>query len=393
MAQQGMDPQAMRTLADRLAHSAHGVQESLHRVDGDVRHGMTEWFGPHAVQFKETWWQVYRPQLAVIGGELLGLVDLLRREIAAQEAASSAGASGSSAQGPHPRLRSGESVLYDHGRLRITRSGTRVEDGPRDVRGLLDWLNRSKNGTRAYDHPGGITVTFTGDPPHRRAIVAVSGTENWLVGTKNVDDLETNVQNVAGLHTPKEDAIRQAMIEAGVGPQDRVMLVGHSQGGADVLYFAHDLAGDRRFDIRSVVTVGAPEVVRYPPANVEVLELRGTNDVVPRLGADGLLPELTPMPRNVHVAYVRDATFDNPLLAHEPSHYQAKWPTGNGSIAGFEDRQSEFFDGGPATTYAFSNERTTSAADVFRHPETLLPPLTPVLPPLGSLTHRLTEEL
>jgi len=28
--------------------------------------------------------------------------------------------------------------------------------------------------------------------------------------------------------------------------------------------------------------------------------------------------------------YIRDATCDDARRAHEPSHYQAKWPTGNG---------------------------------------------------------------
>jgi pimeloyl-ACP methyl ester carboxylesterase len=285
-----------------------------------------------------------------------------------------------------PRLALHESKTYARGQLRITEQAQFPGRGPAGVDGLLNALKHSKKSEkleRAYDYPGGVSVSFTGTPPHRHAIVSISGTEDWGLGTANIDDSEINAKNAIGIHTAKEDAIREAMFEAGVTSHDQVMLVGHSQGGADALAFAHDYAGDREFDVRSVVTVGAPEVTRYPPPSVDVLQLRGTSDLVPDLGLrsvgelllanpilDPAVDGLWASPPNVHVVAVHEPLLELPKTAHDPATYQSHLPADSYALEGFERRQADFLSGQPSTNYVFSNERanTNPVVDAITHP-------------------------
>jgi pimeloyl-ACP methyl ester carboxylesterase len=203
--------------------------------------------------------------------------------------------------------------------------------------------------------------------------VTVSGTETWLPGSNNVDDISTDVSDVLGVSNLKQEAIAQAMRDAGVTPQDDVLLVGHSQGGADAVNFAANPELAKQFHVTGVLTAGAPESIVYPTANVPVVQLRTPGDVVPSLGLASTIGLLGGGPAGLQVAgYVHDAllpgnvdivNLDGPLKgvagAHATANYAADAASStNQALAGFASSQHEYLTGEPSTTYVYSAQRT-----------------------------------
>jgi pimeloyl-ACP methyl ester carboxylesterase len=86
---------------------------------------------------------------------------------------------------------------------------------------------------------------------------------------------------ISGADTTYAEGIRRAMTEAGIGPHDPVLLVGHSLGGMEA---ASMLAHGSGFDVTHVVTAGSPiaGIHGYPPGS-HVLSLENRGDVVPLL--------------------------------------------------------------------------------------------------------------
>jgi pimeloyl-ACP methyl ester carboxylesterase len=101
--------------------------------------------------------------------------------------------------------------------------------------------------------------------------VFVAGTRTWdLEQTDDPFDMRSNLALVAGLPAAAAMATEKAMARAGVRRGDRVLFVGHSQGGA----VAASLAESGRYDTRGLLTVGAPlgnQPVRgdYPAIRIE----------------------------------------------------------------------------------------------------------------------------
>ena len=93
----------------------------------------------------------------------------------------------------------------------------------------------------------------------RRAIVDITGTKSWDPHpTRDVTDLTTNVRALAGRRSAYEHGVLAAMRRAGVGRDDDVMLVGHSQGGMVAVNTARDAGPSGRFRVTHVITAGAP---------------------------------------------------------------------------------------------------------------------------------------
>ena len=120
-------------------------------------------------------------------------------------------------------------------------------------------------------------------------IVQVPGTQEMttLAHVDNPLDMDTNLNLMQregmGPPTVMEQQVLAAMREAGIGPNDPVMLTGHSQGGIT----AASLATRRPagFHITSVVTAGSP-IARFDvPDDVSVLSLEHAQDVIPHVDA------------------------------------------------------------------------------------------------------------
>lgn len=107
---------------------------------------------------------------------------------------------------------------------------------PHNLENLLDELAH-RNDTSALDHekrPIGpnVDVRKVISPEGKISyIVDIPGTKTWdLPGEHegSVNDLGTNLNAMAGNPTVLENGVRDALRQAGVGPSDPVMLVGHS---------------------------------------------------------------------------------------------------------------------------------------------------------------------
>ena len=129
------------------------------------------------------------------------------------------------------------------------------------------------------------------DPGTDRArhVVYLPGTDDLgtLPWTQDDDvrDLGTDLRSAAGQETAYQRGILDAMRQAGIGPHEPVLLVGHSLGGMEAAALA---SRDTGFAITDVVTAGSPTAqVGGFPNGVHVLSLEHHGDVVPLLdGAD-----------------------------------------------------------------------------------------------------------
>jgi hypothetical protein len=159
---------------------------------------------------------------------------------------------------------------------------------PADLTGLIRHLDQT-NDLSLPDRPadqGTIEVqTLHGDDGVVRHIVYLPGTDQmatmpWHAGV-DVRDLPADLRIMSGAGTTYADGIKQAMTDAGIGPHDPVLLVGHSLGGIEA---ASMLARGSGFDVTHVVTAGSPiGGIRDFPAGSHVLSLEARGDVVPLL--------------------------------------------------------------------------------------------------------------
>lgn len=129
--------------------------------------------------------------------------------------------------------------------------------------------------------------------------VTLPSTQDWQLGmggafgdNGGVNDLGSNL---ALILTPEqqaayERAVTQAMLDAGIGPNDPVMLAGWSQGGI----LAGAMASDPNspFNIQAITVAGAPIDHMDIPDDVAVLAFQHDGDAVPRL--DGTPPHQGP---------------------------------------------------------------------------------------------------
>lgn len=217
-------------------------------------------------------------------------------------------------------------ALYgDDGEAHVVRTPYSVPGGttqPASVTELVSHLEDVAHLSPDPDSPlnGTIEVqTIGAGSDDVRHIVYLPGTDDMttLPWTKDDDvrDMLTNLLLVAGHDNAYQDGILDAMAQAGIGPDDPVLLVGHSQGGMEA---AAILSQGSDFNVTDVVTAGSPtaQVDGFPDGS-HVLSLEHQGDVVPLLdGADN--------PDSVGQTTV---TFDDHgtglLDNHEYSHYVA----------------------------------------------------------------------
>ena len=118
-----------------------------------------------------------------------------------------------------------------------------------------------KTSAATFVYVGG---TVTGD--------VFGGREPW--------DMSSNILAMVGQTSDSERGVRQAISAAGVSPSDRIVIVGHSQGGL----LAQRIAADPALSVRDVVLVGSPQSPDGARGNVHVVALENRNDPIPALG-------------------------------------------------------------------------------------------------------------
>ena len=121
----------------------------------------------------------------------------------------------------------------------------------------------------------------------RHVVVDIPGTKSWSLAAHNSDvtSIATNLRSLAGERTAYEEGIELAMRQAGVRPDDDVVLLGHSEGGMVAVNAATRFAQTGEFHVDRVITAGAPisATVDRIPRSVQVLALENAGDVVPHL--------------------------------------------------------------------------------------------------------------
>jgi len=163
----------------------------------------------------------------------------------------------------------------------VTANGTDVRHlpPPGSLEDLMAGLSTTNNGG-----DGEIDIQLVGNPPHY--IVNLPGTDSWD-DPGDARDLTANLQLVGAQDTAYSRGILEAMDRAGIPKDAPVMLVGHSQGGMTAVHLAADPDFQERFNVRHVVTVGAPTAqVPDIPSGTHVFSLENTGDVVPLLDGE-----------------------------------------------------------------------------------------------------------
>jgi hypothetical protein len=156
-----------------------------------------------------------------------------------------------------------------------------------DVLEHLDQVNAWSPGSSSPDN-GTIEIqTWVGADGVPHHIVYVPGTDDLTTTPWTQDgdvrDLHTNLTVIGGGDTAYGEGILQAMHDAGISPDDPVMIVGHSQGGMEGVW----AAGHGDFNVTQVVTAGSPvAAMGEPPGDVAVLSLENHGDVVPLLDGE-----------------------------------------------------------------------------------------------------------
>lgn len=193
---------------------------------------------------------------------------------------------------------------------------------PADLDDLLGHLQHVAALSTGSDSPHNGTIqvqTLDAGTDRVRHIVYLPGTDDMqtLPWTQDDDvrDLGTDLRTMGGEDTSYQRGVLQAMAEAGIGPHDPVLLVGHSLGGMTA---AAILARGSRFDVTHVVTAGSP-TAQLPgfPAGSHVLSLEHEGDVVP-------LTDGAPNPDSIEqvtVTFADEGGADGVAGEHDYWHY------------------------------------------------------------------------
>ncbi|WP_138315960.1 alpha/beta fold hydrolase [Rhodoluna limnophila] len=189
-------------------------------------------------------------------------------------------------------------------------------------------------------------------------IVYIPGTQAWSpIAGENPLDLTSNLQAMAGpSKASSEAAVQRAIVNAGVTKRDRVLLVGHSQGG---MVAANLASQPQNYKVAGLVTIGSPISQLNQDIRVPTISLQHTNDLVPKLdlAQNALGKDWVTVEREAPVS----SSNSKPavLQAHELSNYRgtallADQSTDAG-LARIRELITDFASGqGQATNYRIS---------------------------------------
>lgn len=171
-----------------------------------------------------------------------------------------------------------------------------------------------------------------------RWVVYVPGTQDWsLRGSRNPLDMGSNIKamsaaNLAG----SERAVLLAMRLAGIKTGDKVLLVGHSQGG---IVAANIASQKQKFKVAGLLTFGSP-IARINTSSAKaVIAVQHSNDLVPTLSG-------TSQPLVANRAVVQSTMKlpegSQPVAAHNMSNYiKAAAQADRSSVAGLAKMRSQ----------------------------------------------------
>ena len=159
--------------------------------------------------------------------------------------------------------------------------------------------------------------------------VYVAGTQDFSpVAGSDPFDMTSNIAGVAGLDSGSERAVRQAMQQAGIGPDNPVVLSGHSQGGL----VAASIAASGEYNVTGLFTLGAPVADIDVPNEVAWIAVEHDDDMVAALGGNWRSNDAVVVHRRVY-----DGEPELDLFA--PAHRRDKYVDTATLIDGSTDRR------------------------------------------------------
>jgi pimeloyl-ACP methyl ester carboxylesterase len=128
--------------------------------------------------------------------------------------------------------------------------------------------------------------------------------------------LASDLSGVGQKSTASYQAVLQAMHQAGITADSPVVVNGYSQGGL----LASMVAASGHYNVQGVVTFGAPSSQVHIPADVPVLTVRNTEDLVPATSGYDVNPNAVVVERPVFAH--QPVPSDWAVPAHRLSYYQ-----------------------------------------------------------------------
>lgn len=179
-------------------------------------------------------------------------------------------------------------------------------DGLADLVASVDDL---ASGPADRDDASAVRVVRVDGPGGPSWIVEIPGTD-FAGGARDPSDGGANLSLMRG-SDELMNAVLAAMAASGIGPTDRVLVTGHSQGGIAAMALASSPEAQRRYNISHVITAGSPVSRFDPPAHVRVLSIEHEQDPVPRL-------DTQPNPDRANWTTVGRDVGDDPAVRGDP---------------------------------------------------------------------------
>jgi hypothetical protein len=162
-----------------------------------------------------------------------------------------------------------------------------------------------------------VGIDFFQTADQRTSIVYIPGTQTLGLGDgSNPLDLQSNILAMQGTGVAaSERAVLDAMKQAGITPTDKVIFVGHSQGGMVAGNLAQHPAG---YIAAGLVTIGAP-IAQLKLTNVPVMAIEHVNDPIPNVSG-----KVNPLAKNWVTVQRRSSASesDAPIHSHSLKSYK-----------------------------------------------------------------------
>ena len=144
----------------------------------------------------------------------------------------------------------------------------------------------------------------------RALVVLIPGTQNFSPLGTNPLNITSNFGAFAGTGSPSQSAVEAALRSVGAGKGDRVIFVGHSQGG---LIAANLATKPQEYEVSGLITLGSP--ISHLPLEVPTVSLQHQQDPVPLLSGTR-----NPLTEN-WVTISSGQQFESLVQAHHISSY------------------------------------------------------------------------
>ncbi len=273
----GADVAQLRNLAAQFDQHADRLETDRMTVGNAIQ--ISAWVGPFAVRFRHQWESEHSRRVHDAALRLRDAAHKLRANADEQERTSAVvGAADVDActvpgagYAPYP-------VPTD---VRVSVSDSFGDEVPRGA-----WTPAAI--IHEFDQEGayesGVTIrTIVRADGTLAHIIYVPGTQDWLSGGSNVYDGIDNVPAAFGLGSKGGRAVLEAMRQHGIGPDDPIMLAGHSQGALIVGGLAESPEFRGRYNLEGVLAYGADIRDRAIPADVAITQVINRADIVPGL--------------------------------------------------------------------------------------------------------------